>query len=187
MGRSRGRRTRGRWRASWCGSTSRCEGRRGRGRLEDMTEAEWLACEDPGRMLVWLADKASERKPRLLAVACVRAAFSPMFAEGETVHHALRVGRWLLAACERHADGAADDQELAAARAEAEAVLLSPLGPEGSFDWEVRCALRAADPTAELPAHLAGLRAEYADWWGGMVTFYGGTGEEWQQAHDEGL
>jgi hypothetical protein len=151
-----------------------------------MTEAEWLACDDPVPMLAWLGDKASARKLRLFAVACVRTAFNPMF-EGETVHHALRVGRRLLAACERYADGAAGDQELAAARAEAEGVLRTPHAAEESFDWQVRCALRAAGPPEGLPAWLALLRAEYADWCGGMFTYYGGTGEEWQQAHDEGL
>ena len=37
-----------------------------------MTEAEWLAGTDPGPMLAFLGDKASERKLRLLAVACCR-------------------------------------------------------------------------------------------------------------------
>jgi hypothetical protein len=97
------------------------------------------------------------------------------------------MGRRLLAACERHSDGAIDDRELGAVRAEAEAVLRSSRTAEESFDWEVRCAMRAAGQPEELPAQLAGLRAEYADWWGGMFTFYGGTGEEWQQYHDEAL
>jgi hypothetical protein len=37
-----------------------------------VTEAEWLAGTDPGPMLAFLGDKASERKLRLLAVACCR-------------------------------------------------------------------------------------------------------------------
>ena len=152
-----------------------------------MTEAEWLACTDPERMLEFLKGKAGGRKLRLFVVECVRTAFDPMFGAGENVHHALRVGRRLLLACERHADGAIGDRELAAARAEAEAVLRSPHAAEESFDWEVRCALRAAEPPEGLPAQLALLRAEYADYWAGMWTFYGGTGEEWQQHHDEAL
>ncbi len=37
-----------------------------------MTEAEWLACEEPTPMLVSLANKGSNRKLRLFAIACVR-------------------------------------------------------------------------------------------------------------------
>ena len=37
-----------------------------------MTEAEWLACNDPTPMLEFLRDKASERKLRLFFCACCR-------------------------------------------------------------------------------------------------------------------
>jgi hypothetical protein len=37
-----------------------------------MTEAEWLACKDPLRMLLGLRDRAGDRKMRLFAVACCR-------------------------------------------------------------------------------------------------------------------
>jgi hypothetical protein len=38
-----------------------------------MTEAEWLACADPTRMMDYLPGRASARKLRLLACACCRA------------------------------------------------------------------------------------------------------------------
>jgi len=37
-----------------------------------MTEAEWLACNDPAMMLDCLRGKASGRKLRLFACACVQ-------------------------------------------------------------------------------------------------------------------
>jgi hypothetical protein len=73
-----------------------------------MNEAEWLACEEPGPMLTFLGKKASERKIRLFACACVWR-------------------QWLLAplsdqlavdVAERFADGQATDKELKAARSQ---------------------------------------------------------------------
>src|SRR5260370_19675349 len=52
-----------------------------------MTEAEWLTCTDPTPMLAFLKDKASDRKLRLFAVACMQRMSSSWFRPGaiETV------------------------------------------------------------------------------------------------------
>jgi hypothetical protein len=38
-----------------------------------MTEAEWLECADPGRMLMFAGHQVSQRKQQLFALACARA------------------------------------------------------------------------------------------------------------------
>ena len=40
--------------------------------MKSLSESRWLVCEDPTPMLVFLREKASERKLRLFAVACCR-------------------------------------------------------------------------------------------------------------------
>jgi hypothetical protein len=67
-----------------------------------VTEAEWLACTSPSRMLKSLWSIASDRKLRLFAVACARrlSHLSP----GESGHR--------LEAAERFADGAGSVEEL---------------------------------------------------------------------------
>jgi hypothetical protein len=40
-----------------------------------MTEAEWLACDDPGEMLMFIRERASHRKLRLFGCGCVRVAW----------------------------------------------------------------------------------------------------------------
>jgi hypothetical protein len=72
-----------------------------------MNEAGWLACENPGPMLVWLGRAASARKLRLFACACCR-----------RVGHLLndRGAHAALATAERFADGLVGDGERSAAR-----------------------------------------------------------------------
>jgi hypothetical protein len=70
-----------------------------------MTEAEWLACDDPEPMLEFLRDKVSERKVRLFACACVR-----------RVGHLLTdAGRRAVQTAEAYADGMTDPKTLKAA------------------------------------------------------------------------
>jgi hypothetical protein len=73
-----------------------------------MTEAEWLACADPLRMLTFLEGRASERKLRLFAVACCR-----------RVWHRLGDKRSQIAVetAEKYADGRANETELSSVRA----------------------------------------------------------------------
>jgi hypothetical protein len=71
-----------------------------------MTETEWLNCTDPKAMLEFLRNQTSERKLRLLAVACCRRIW-PLIANEQ--------GRHLVEVVERYADGLASDEELDAA------------------------------------------------------------------------
>jgi hypothetical protein len=66
-----------------------------------MTEAEWLACEDPGKILEFLRGKVGDRKLRLFAVACCRRIWD-LFSESD---------RAIVAVAERYADGLANNQE----------------------------------------------------------------------------
>jgi hypothetical protein len=72
-----------------------------------MKEAEWLACDDPGKMLNFLGRKASERKLRLFVVACCLGDWSSLYEDRS---------RRLVELAERYADGEASEAELAEAR-----------------------------------------------------------------------
>ena len=90
-----------------------------------MTEAEWLACDRPGPLLLHVGDKrADPRRSRLLNCACAR-----------RVWHLLTDPRSRLAVevAERFADGLATAEELEAARKEADKAgrKLDKSGPEG--------------------------------------------------------
>jgi hypothetical protein len=70
-----------------------------------MTEAEWLACDDPQPMLVFLRGIASDRKFRLFACACCRCIW----------HLIGPAHRPVVEVAERYADRLASEDELHAA------------------------------------------------------------------------
>ena len=74
-----------------------------------MTEAEWLACSDLPPMLNHVQQEASDRKLRLLAIACHRR-FEPLLIRSSAEEQLFL--RKPLSVSERYADGDADLQEL---------------------------------------------------------------------------
>src|SRR5262245_52501190 len=72
-----------------------------------MTEAEWLTCAEPERMLELLRDRASDRKLRLFACACCRRV-SELVPDPEC-HRAIDF-------LQRYAEGQASPSELKAVR-----------------------------------------------------------------------
>ena len=68
-----------------------------------MTEAEWLACEDPMPMLAFLSGCGAERKMRLFTVACARLVWDRLTED---------ITRDAVAAAERCADGVPWETEL---------------------------------------------------------------------------
>lgn len=79
-----------------------------------MTEAQWLACTDPHRMLHLVHGRASERRLRLFGAACCRRVAHILVSPQSL--HALDVA-------ERFADGLADARQLASAHRAADLVL----------------------------------------------------------------
>ncbi len=97
-----------------------------------MTEAEWLSCETPGRMLDWLAGPGPERKLRLFACACARLLLPPLgpgekagpmtpeeidgrMGPGDLGRLVAQAGRWAVEVSEAFADGAGTAEDLAVA------------------------------------------------------------------------
>lgn len=92
-----------------------------------MTEAEWLACNDPTKMLKFLRGRASERKLRLFACACCRRIWprywdersrrvveiGERFADGEVTFEELRIAGQLTWETAREAGGGLEMEDMA--------------------------------------------------------------------------
>jgi hypothetical protein len=115
-----------------------------------MTEQEWLAGNNPGTMLLLAHGRATDRKLRLFACACCRAAwnqFVPPVAVG------------VVAATEAFSDGEAAAEELAqvhrVAGAAAEAAGTAPPDRPGYVAHILRAAAHASSPNAWEAAERA--------------------------------
>lgn len=109
-----------------------------------MTEAEWLACDDPDTLLKKARFRNFKRKSRLFAVACCRCIWT---------HIADVRSRHAVEVAERHADAMATDEELITAAGEARTAhreMFAVLGKVGStLEW-------AAEYVADAnPLHAA--------------------------------
>jgi hypothetical protein len=97
-----------------------------------VTEAEWLACTDPSKMLQSMLGQCGARKLRLFACACCRH-LGPLLDSERCLH--------LLTVAERFADGQATEQELALARVAA----------QPANKWGERAAGFAAAASLDMP------------------------------------
>jgi hypothetical protein len=121
-----------------------------------MTEAEWLACDDPKRMLKPLQGRASDRRLRLFACACCRAVWCYLSAPRS---------RGAVEVAERYADALATEAELQRAHVLADHAAQQTLGRGGGrrFDRPLppseAKALYAAQTAAPHPPFLRGALA----------------------------
>jgi hypothetical protein len=112
-----------------------------------MNETEWLACIDPMPMLEFLRDKASERKLRLFACACVRRSWSHLTDERS---------KRTLGVAEREADGSGSMEALRLAEREAKAAIPSlSLGFRPSEQAAAAGAMAVVNVEASKAARLA--------------------------------
>jgi hypothetical protein len=114
-----------------------------------VTEAEWLACDEPWPMLEGLPGTASDRKLRLFAVACCRQALGDV-PDAEPLREAVEVA-------ERFADDRAGRGELEAARQRvASAILAGGYRGKGYYAaTSVAAAARGEWPAPEMANQAA--------------------------------
>jgi hypothetical protein len=110
-----------------------------------MTEAEWLAWDDPiSAMLDFLRGMASDRKLRLFAVACCRRSWDSLIDERS---------RKAVETAERFADGCATKQELSAAAEGSDAVRRAAYNLlEACWNQENNALCDLADAAADVAA-----------------------------------
>ncbi len=134
---------------------------------ENVTTAEdWKRCADPARMLEYLKGRASDRKLRLFACACVRRIEHRVTAEA--LQKAIGIA-------EQFADGRATTHELALAREGARTARISPgwlaVGRNpvysctftSAFDSAYRASIHAARPASDDQDARVGERANQVD------------------------
>ena len=110
-----------------------------------MTEADWLSCHNPQKMLEFVRGQVSQRKLRLFAVACCRRHWDKLTEQGS---------RDAVELAERYADGSVPKEELVSAWLIAEEVR--------QRRWEAWSS--SSDPTSaqEIAAHFADAAADAA-------------------------
>jgi hypothetical protein len=91
-----------------------------------ITEAEWLTCADPQKMLNSLGRNPSKRKRRLFGCACCRRIWH-LIPDDQS--------RAAVLVAERFAEGQADQGELDASRVEAKALFEQQSGPPWGRRW----------------------------------------------------
>ncbi len=130
-----------------------------------MTEAEWLACDDPRAMLRLLGSETSDRKLRLFFVVCCRRMWHLLIDERSraAVEMAELIADELASEQDRIAANAAADQACRAAvlsrqdgpemyilAARAAGITVYPKGIEAGMAFVSACRLIARDPTSGL-------------------------------------